>query len=655
MNRNKFFGIALTCFLGLSSFAQMKKEVLFTIDQKPYYTDEFIRIYNKNLDLVKDESQKNLDTYLDLYVAYKMKVAKAHKLDLDKGKNYQAELQTYRKQLSKNYLTDTQVTDELIREAYNRSLKEIKASHILVLVDENASEEDEHKALDKIKAIKARLDKGEDFGELAKQLSEDPSAKENKGELGYFSVFRMVYPFETAAYNTPKGAVSEPVRTRFGYHLIKVEDTRENRGELTVAHIMLNKPKDAQKAKEASEKINDIYKKIEQGESFEELARQFSEDAATAQKGGVLSRFGSGQLASEIFENEAFALTKPNSYSKPIETEFGYHIIKLIEKHPVKTFEESKLEIEARLRKDQRSQKITESLNNKLHKKYKTTTDKKLFTQALSLIDSMYYRQSFELPKNTDAFNKVILTINKDKNVSGIEFLNFIKSKQNEMQRVTAIDKAKELLQENFINAQLNIYYDENLEREFPDFGYVMDEYKEGLLLFDLMEKEIWQKAQNDTVGLEAFYEKNKENYKWKQRIHAVVASSVNRDFVAQTKAFFEQGKEIDFIKKELNVDAKVNIMLDEGFFESTSNALPKDYKPFVGVSEIYEQGGYYYVIKGTEFIPETTKTLDEARGRVISDYQQFLEENWVDTLKKEFKVDVKPTVFNKVKKELNK
>src|SRR5690606_18946159 len=487
--------------------------------------------------------------------------------------------------------------------------------------------------LDKIKAIKARLDKGEDFGELAKQLSEDPSAKENKGELGYFSVFRMVYPFETAAYNTPKGAVSEPVRTRFGYHLIKVEDTRENRGELTVAHIMLNKPKDAQKAKEASEKINDIYKKIEQGENFEELARQFSEDAATAQKGGVLSRFGSGQLASEIFENEAFALTKPNSYSKPIETEFGYHIIKLIEKHPVKTFEESKLEIEARLRKDQRSQKITESLNNKLHKKYKTTIDKKLFTQALSLIDSMYYRQSFELPKNTDAFNKVILTINKDKNVSGIEFLNFIKSKQNEMQRVTAIDKAKELLQENFINAQLNIYYDENLEREFPDFGYVMDEYKEGLLLFDLMEKEIWQKAQNDTVGLEAFYEKNKENYKWKQRIHAVVASSVNRDFVAQTKAFFEQGKEIDFIKKELNVDAKVNIMLDEGFFESTSNALPKDYKPFVGVSEIYEQGGYYYVIKGTEFIPETTKTLDEARGRVISDYQQFLEENWVDTL----------------------
>lgn len=655
MNRNRFFGIALTCFLGLSSLAQMKKEVLFTIDQKPYYTDEFIRIYNKNLDLVKDESQKNLDTYLDLYVAYKMKVAKAHKLDLDKGKNYQTELQTYRKQLSKNYLTDTQVTDELIREAYNRSLKEIKASHILILVDENASEEDDHKALEKIKAIKARLDKGEDFGELAQQLSEDPSAKENKGQLGYFSVFRMVYPFETAAYNTPKGAVSVPVRTRFGYHLIKVEDIRDNRGELTVAHIMLNKPTDAQKAKEASEKINDIYKKIEQGESFEELARQFSEDAATAQKGGVLSRFGSGQLASEIFENEAFALTKPNSYSKPIETEFGYHIIKLIEKHPVKTFEESKLEIEARLRKDQRSQKITESLNNKLHKKYKITTDKKLFAQALALVDSAYYKKTFELPENTDPFNKVILTINKDKNVSGIEFLNFIKAEQNRMQRITAIDKAKETLQENFINAHLNTYYDENLEREFPEFGHIMEEYKEGLLLFDLMEKEIWQKAQNDTIGLEAFYEKNKDNYKWKQRIHAVVASSVNRDFVVQTKTFFEQGKEIDFIKNELNVDAKVNIMLNEGFFESESNALPKDYKPFVGVSEIYEQGGYYYVIKGTEFIPETTKTLDEARGRVISDYQQFLEENWVDALKNEFKVDVKPTVFNKVKKELDK
>src|SRR5690606_26560342 len=160
----------------------------------------------------------------------------------------------------------------------------------------------------------------------------------------------------------------------------------------------------------------------------------------------------------------------------------------------------------------------------------------------------------------------------------------------------TAIDKAKELLQENFINAQLNIYYDENLEREFPDFGYVMDEYKEGLLLFDLMEKEIWQKAQNDTVGLEAFYEKNKENYKWKQRINAVVGSSVNRDFVEQTKTFFEQGKDVDFIKKELNVDAKVNIMLNEGLFEAGSHALPKGYKPSVGVSQIFEQEGYYYV-----------------------------------------------------------
>ncbi len=655
MYRNRFFGVVLSCFLGISSFAQMKKEVLFTIDEKPFYTDEFIRIYNKNLDLVKDESQKNLDTYLDLYVAYKMKVAKAHKLDLDKSKNYQTELQTYRKQLSKNYLTDTQVTDELIREAYERSLKEIKASHILVLVDENASEEDDQKALDKIKAIKARLDKGEDFAELAQQLSEDPSAKENKGELGYFSVFRMVYPFETAAYNTPKGGISEPVRTRFGYHLIKVEDIRDNRGEVTVAHIMLNKPKDAEKQKEVLNKIKEIYQKLEQGENFEELARQFSEDGATAQKGGLLSRFGSGQLASEIFENEAFALTTPNTYSKPIETEFGYHIIKLIEKHPVKTFEESKPEIEARLKKDQRSQKITESLNNKLQKRYKTTVDKKLFAQVLALVDSSYYKKTFELPENTDPFNKVILTINKDKNVSGIEFLNFVKAEQNRMQRITAIDKAKEMLQENFINAQLTTYYDENLEREFPEFGYVMEEYKEGLLLFDLMEKEIWQKAQNDTVGLAAFYEKNKENYKWKQRIHAVVGSSVNREYVEKTKTFFEQGKDIDFIKKELNVDAKVNIMLNEGFFEAGSNALPKAYKPFVGVSEIYEQDGYYYVIRGTEFVPETIKTLEEAKGRVISDYQQYLEENWVDMLKKEFKVEVKQSVFNKVKKELSK
>src|SRR5690606_23024668 len=206
-------------------------------------------------------------------------------------------------QLAKNYLTDSKVTQELIDEAYSRMLKEIRASHILISVSEHASPKDTLAAYKKINDIRSKAVAGEDFGALAVQHSQDPSAKENRGELGYFSAFRMVYRFESAAYKTPEGQISKPVRTRFGYHIIKVADIRDNRGEVTVAHIMVLNPANAEAGNKTNPEsiIGDIYKKLQQGESFETLARQFSEDKSSSSKGGVLNRFGSGQLSSEEF------------------------------------------------------------------------------------------------------------------------------------------------------------------------------------------------------------------------------------------------------------------------------------------------------------------------------------------------------------------
>ena len=522
MNVKHFLIVSLVSFSGVA-LAQ-KNEVLFTVDNTSYYTDEFVRVYNKNLDLVKDESQKDIDNYLDLYLAYKLKVNKAYKLGLDKEPKYINELKSYRGQLSKNYLTDTKVTDQLVREAYDRSLKEIKASHILVLVDENAKPQDTLKAYQKIQSIRERILKGEDFGKLAQELSEDPSAKENKGDLGYFSVFRMVYPFENGAYTTKVGEVSKPVRTRFGYHLIKVNDIRNNRGEITVAHIMINKPQDASKTNESLDKIKNIYQKLQQGEKFEDLANQFSDDKTSAQKGGALGKIASGNLNSVVFEEAAFSINNIEEYTAPVETEFGWHIIKLLEKHPVKPFEDVKSDLENRIKRDERSKRIAESMNSKLDKKYKPAVDYKLLKKATDLISEEYYQQKFELPKNTDEFNKTAITIQK-KHISGIEFLNYIQTQQNALQRVQPIEKLKEILVKDFISSNLNSYYDENLENEFLEFRYVMDEYKEGLLLFDLMEKEIWQRALTDTLGLEAFYQNNKGNYQWNERIDAVVAS----------------------------------------------------------------------------------------------------------------------------------
>jgi len=231
-----FFGLFF--LVSLASIAQKSsKEVLFTINEKPYYTDEFARVYKKNLDLVKDESQKDLTQYLELFVGYKLKVNKAYKLGLQNNLPYQNELKSYRTQLAKNYFNDTKITQALIEEGYNRLQKEIKASHILILVDENALPADTLKAYKKIEDISKKALAGEDFGALAAQYSEDPSAKENKGDLGYFTAFRMVYPFESAAYNTPKGKVSKIIRTRFGYHIIKVDEIKPNRGEIGRAHV----------------------------------------------------------------------------------------------------------------------------------------------------------------------------------------------------------------------------------------------------------------------------------------------------------------------------------------------------------------------------------------------------------------------------------
>ena len=495
-------------------FAQ-NKEVLFTIDNHPYYTDEFVRVYNKNLDLVKDDSQKDLDKYLDLFLGYKLKVEKANKIGLQNGTSYQNELKSYRNQLSKNYVNDSKVTNELVREAYDRMQQEVRASHILILVDEGASPQDTLKAYNKILDIKKRLDAGEDFVTVAKQTSEDPSVKENNGDLGYFSAFRMVYPFENAAFKTNVGKISKPFRTRFGYHIVKVVDKRANRGEVTVAHIMIVKPNvsDAAQQEKAKATIEDIYKKIQQGENFESLAQQFSEDKSSAPKGGVLQRFGSGQLSSEEFENVAFSLAKKDDISAPFQSQFGWHIIKLIEKHPVRSFDDMKGELEDKIRKDERSLLITNSLAKKLRAKYTVVKDAKALAQVKKSVTDAFYSQTWEVPAITKEGNVTVLTIDKTKKITSPTFLNFVYSQQKSNIKTKPVTKLTDELFEKFTDEQLISYYNENLENEFPEFRYVMDEYRDGLLLFDLMEKEIWNRAKSDTTGLMNFHKANIQNY----------------------------------------------------------------------------------------------------------------------------------------------
>lgn len=653
--------VVLFLFILVNSFVsfsqQNEKQILFTIDNDPFYTHEFVRVYNKNLELVKDDSQKNLDNYLDLFIGYKLKVEKAKKLGLQNNSKYQSELNSYRNQLAKNYLNDSKVTEELVNEAYERMKTEVRASHILIMVDENADAKDTLSAYNKVLDIKKRIKAGEKFEDLATKFSEDPSAKTNKGDLGYFSAFKMVYPFETAAYKTKVGEVSNIVRTRFGYHLIKVTDKRANRGEVTVAHIMLLKPEDLdpEKIEKVEQNINDIYKKIQQGESFEELAKQFSDDKSTAAKGGLLQRFGSGQLTSQEFEDVAFGLKEKGDVSKPFRSQFGWHIVKLIEKNPLKSLEEAKFEIENNIKRDDRSRLITTSLVNKLSKKYILDKNPKLYGKIVKTVNDDFYSLNWKQPENTKDFTETLLTINKDKQIKGSAFLSYLESQQKVGYKTKPVSALVEELFKKWSDDQLINYYNENLEKEIPEFRYVMEEYRDGLLLFDLMEKEIWDRAKQDTVGLQKFYKANMEKYKWKDRYDVDIYSSTDKSFVEKAQKYVKKNKTSEYIKEKLNKNEKVNIMVKSGTFEGDFDVLPEFNIKNTGATQIVKKGNYYFVANVKTIKPSEPKALEECKGAVVSDYQQYLEDNWVNELKKEFTVEVNQGIFNEVKKQLQK
>lgn len=645
-----FLGCLLAC--SMVSIGQKKNDVLFTIDDKPYYTDEFLRIYNKNIDLIKDESQKDINQYLELFIGYKLKVNKAFKLELDKKESYINELKSNRTQLAKNYLTDSKVTQELIDEAYDRMQKEVRASHLLILVDENALPADTLAAYNKTIALRKRILNGEDFAQLAAENSMDTSAKENKGDLGYFSAFRMVYPFESGAFLTKKGEISEPVRTRFGYHLIKVTDIRANRGEMNAAHIMVMKANDSIKEIEAKSKINDIYKKIQQGENFENLAKEFSEDKSSSESGGVLNKFSSGQLSSPEFENVAFNLSKENPISAPFQSQFGWHIVKFIERFPMKTAKEMQQDLSSKISKDERSRKISNSVNNTLKKEYPVKRDDKMYKSVASTITADFTAGTWK-NSESELYNKPLLTINK-KPIDAKTFLNYAMEQQSSYK-----DSKQELgsitntLYNNFVNEQLNKYADENLENKFPEFAHVVEEYRDGLLLFDLMEKEIWERAKTDSIGLKKFYEVNKDKYAWKIRKDLTTASSTKEAATIKAATLLKANKSADDIKKALNTENLVDIMINEGVYEEGNTAIPANLPQNMGITDIYKNGLYFYVTKVNKVLPAGLKTFEEAKSKVINDYQQYLEENWVSELKKEFVIKVNADVFSKISKNI--
>jgi len=471
--------LASTCL-----FAQKTKDdVLLTINDEPVMVSEFRRVYEKNLDLV-DEKAKDIDDNLDLFINYKLKVKEAYDLKLDTTKSYKKELQKYKQQLIAPYLRDKDFEEKQIQEAYNRTKEEVRASHILILFPKDKSKIDTVAMIAELNKAKARIKNGESFEKVAKEVSQDPSAKTNGGDLGYFSAFRMVYPFENAAYTTKVGEISEPFKTRFGYHILQVSDKRPSIGEFKVAHILVKESN-----ANAEARIKEAYDKIEKGASFEDIAKEYSDDRGSNAKGGVLPKFGTGRMVPD-FEKQVVALKNKDEVSKPFKTRFGWHIVKMLEHYPVPEFEKMEAQLTKKIKNSSLGALSQQKVISKLKEKYNVTQDKEV-------LDALIKGESVDEAKT-------LFTI-EDKVVNAGDFDAFTKSRRN---------KPSEKIYNNYFDRQIIEYFKQDLEKNDTDFKYTFNEYKDGLLLFDLMQNKIWNKSSQDATGIQNYFDTNKSKYK---------------------------------------------------------------------------------------------------------------------------------------------
>lgn len=634
-----FLSVFLTSFI----FSQ-NKDAVMEINGKAVTKSEFLQIYLKNNPEPKYD-KSSLNEYMDLFKKFKLKVAEAELLGYDTVPKLKRELDGYKKSLSSPYLVDNERNEEMVKQAYERLKKEIRASHILIQVSENASSEDTLKAYNKILALKKRIENGEDFTAVAKGTggSEDPSVVQNGGDLGYFTAFQMVFPFEEAAYTTPINKVSNIVRTRFGYHILKVVDERPARGTMSAAHIMIATSKEdtPEMIEDARKKANELHEKLVAGEDFETLVTRFSDDFNTNEKGGTLPPFGSGTTTRMLpdFEEAAFALKNDGDFSKPVKTQYGFHIIKRISWKDIATFDNMKKDLQNKVKRDDRSKLTQDFFVEKLKKEYKyVNKSAKTLKPFYKAIDSSYLQGTWKASSITSS--KTLFVLNGE-NFTQKDFAIFLEKNYLSVGKASPKDLVNKQYK-NWEKGEILAYEEGRLEEKYPEFKALMKEYHDGILLYEVMSDKVWNKASKDTAGLREFYTNNKANYQWKERINAEVYECVDKTKAKQVEIILKDPKKTskDVLDK-INEDSELNLRVRTNKFEISETSFLKGNSFVKGLNPIYEADGKYFVVKVEEVIPASAKTFDEAKGAITADYQNYLEKIWLEELTKKHTIKV--------------
>lgn len=607
---------------------------IFSYGDEVVYGDEFMRVFNKNKREENAPTKEEIEEYLDLYVKFKLKVAEAYSRKMDTVPSFINELAGYREQLAQPYLTDKSVTDMLVKQAFDRSQQEVNASHLLINCPLDAKPADSLAAYQKIFGLRNRIEKGEDFGTIATQYSEDPSAKSNAGNLGYFTAFQMIYPFENAAFNTSIGSVSMPIRTRFGYHLVHVIDRRKSMGDVKVGHIMIKYYNEGQ-IDSTKKRIDAVLTKLKAGADWNKTVEEFSEDFNTNSIGGELSWFSrtTSNVPNE-FKDAAYGLEKDGDFSSSFKTKFGWHIIRRVEIKSLPAYDEMKDVIRRKVERDTRSE-----LNKDVVVVRVKTENKFKEAKGLDSVKGNFGEELIQGKYKKKEGTGMVLFQIANKSYTDSDFYTYVLANQGKTNKTLAnavIDLYAEFVKQSNLDYEKSI-----LEVKYDDFKYIMQEYKDGILLFELTDNEVWSKAVADSAGLEAFYAKNQANYMWKERADASIFSCKDAKVAKKAKKSAKKGATTNEILAKYNAKDPLAITVEQKNFEKGTNELLDAVSWNAGVYSLANENDRVKFARINTILAPSAKPLGSNMGQATSDYQNYLEAEWLKELRKKYPVQI--------------
>lgn len=655
MQYKLFFALTFLLF-STSIFAQYEHDnrTLFTVADTPVPVSEFVYIYSKTNGKDADFSKKSIEEYLDLYINFKLKVQKAHDMQLDTIPALKAELAGYRKQLANSYLIDKSITEKLIKEAYEHVKQDVDISHLLISIKPNPTPADTLAAYEKVMSAKKRIEGGYDFNELAKGVSADPSAKSNGGHIGYVTALfpKGLYALEKAAYAAPIGKLVGPIRTDAGYHLLICHGRRPARGEMEAAHILIREVKGKPDA--AKEEIDKIYAKLEAGTPFETLATQFSQDKRTAKNKGYIGFFGINRYEPS-FEQAAFDIPTDGAYSKPIKTSVGWHIIKRISKKEIQPYNIEKSRLSAKIKKDPRFEMAKTAMLNRIKRENHFEEHPEVLNDFKTKLDRTFL--TYKWKASNDGATKTLFRIGNKVQYSLADFEKFLEKASRKRMRMADTNMAVDKLYDEYVDGELLKYEEQHLSEKYPEFRALMREYEEGILLFEATKQIVWDYASKDTVGLQKFFEtKIKGKYQWDERAVTEVYT-IPKQFKKEAIDIRDYARthSMKEVMDHFNTDKETKVLAKEEQFERFRNSDLKSLKWEKGIitdpiaSKDFKTVKFYKIL---DIIPAGPKKLSEARGYIVADYQEELEKRWVASLKDEYKVKVKKSVVKSLIKK---